>query len=93
MSKNLTTECIVQPARCISWQIVRSMDGIAQMLLTKYRAHEIVDSIVLTKDEIEEYANLLQVSTSPGIMQFMTIVVEIVKNRIKDKIDEEEKNR
>lgn len=30
------------------------------MLLTKYRAHEIVDSVVLTKDEIGEYANLLQ---------------------------------
>nr|DAK03172.1 MAG TPA: hypothetical protein [Caudoviricetes sp.] len=27
------------------------------MLLTKYRAHEIVDSIALTKDEVEEYAN------------------------------------
>jgi len=63
------------------------------MLLTKYRAHEIVDGIVLTKDEIGEYANLLQVSISPGITQFMMIVVEIVKNRIKDKIDEEEKNR
>nr|DAD96788.1 MAG TPA: hypothetical protein [Podoviridae sp. ctdDI2] len=69
------------------------MDEVAQMLLTKYRAHEIVDGIVLTKDEIGEYANLLQVSISPGITQFMMIVVEIVKNRIKDKIDEEEKNR
>jgi len=69
------------------------MDGIAQMLLTKYRAHEIVDSIVLKKDEIGEYANLLQVSTSPGITQFMMIMVEIVKNRIKDRIDEEEKKR
>lgn len=63
------------------------------MLLTKYRAHEIVDSIVLKKDEIGEYANLLQVSTSPGITQFMMIMVEIVKNRIKDRIDEEEKKR
>ena len=63
------------------------------MLLTKYRAHEIVDSVVLAKDEIGEYANLLQTPLSPGITQFIIIMAEIVKNRIKDKIDEEEKER
>lgn len=57
------------------------------MLLTKHRAHEIIDSVVLTKDELGEYADILQVYLSPGIAQLMMIVVEIVKNRIKDKID------
>ena len=57
------------------------------MLLTKHRAHEIIDSVVLTKDELGEYADILQVYLSPGIAQLMMIVVEIVKNRIKDEID------
>lgn len=61
------------------------------MLLTKYKVHEIADNTVLTKDEIGEYANLLQTTLYPGIAQFIIIMVEIVKNRIKDKIDEEEK--
>jgi hypothetical protein len=80
----------------MSWLEAQSMGGVKRryrMLLTKYRAYEIVDSVVLTKDEIGEYAKLLQVSPFPGIAQFIMIIVEIAKNRIKDKIDEEEKNR
>ena len=56
------------------------------MLLTKYKAQEIVSNTRLTKEQVEEYMRLMYLTPEHYLAVFAVVMTEVLKDKIIDEI-------